>query len=235
MARAMRTLAVLAALSSLAVAFAGCSEEGEGGPGSVDETCMAHAQAGSGNPHVVLATTLGNMTAEIFVDGAPNTGMNFVKLAENGTLDGSPFHRIITDFMMQGGDYTNRNGSGGRANADCDTGDGDIVDEFSPELRHAGKGILSMANAGADSASSQFFITFKATPHLDAYDAQGNRKDCAAVDQFGRPINSCHAVFGQVTEGLDVLDRVDAEAASGGGQPRIPVTLLNATVEWPSA
>lgn len=220
-------LAPLALL--LGAALAGCSDGGD----LVRNQCTDHPEYGSGNPHVRLATSLGNITAEVFVDKAPNTGMNFVKLAEDGHLDGSPFHRIITDFMMQGGDYTDGNGRGGLAHADCADAEGDIPDEFRADLRHSGKGILSMANAGPGSASSQFFITFVKTDWLDAYDAQGNLKRCGEVDPAtGRPI-SCHAVFGQVTEGMDVLDRVNAQAASRNGAPRQPVTLLNATVAWP--
>lgn len=224
LAQPMRILGIVPALVLLAAGLAGCSADDDNG--LVHNDCTEHANYGTGNPHVVLETTLGNITAEIFVDGAPITGMNFVKLAEAGTLEGSPFHRIITNFMVQGGDYTNRNGTGGKAHPDCANANGDIVDEFSPGLRHSGKGVLSMANAGAGTGSSQFFITFAATPHLDGYDAQGNLKNCAT-----RGV-SCHAVFGQVTAGLDVLDRINAEAASQSGAPRTPVTLLNTTVQW---
>jgi cyclophilin family peptidyl-prolyl cis-trans isomerase len=221
----MRAQALFPLLVLLGAGVAGCAKPDDGT--LVKNDCTEHPKYGSGNPHVILETTMGNITAEIFVDKAPNTGMNFVKLAEAGTLEGSPFHRIISSFMMQGGDYTNRNGTGGKAHPDCDTGDGDIVDEFSPELRHTGKGVLSMANAGPGSASSQFFITFAKTDWLDAYDASGTLKQC------GAPRVSCHAVFGQVTAGMDVLDRVNAEAASSSGTPRTPVTLLNTTVVWP--
>lgn len=215
------TLVPLAVL--LAAALSGCNDD----DGLVHNDCTDHPEYGSGNPRVKLETNLGNITAEIFVDEAPVTGMNFVKLSEAGTLEGIPFHRIITNFMMQGGDHTNRNGSGGAAHPDCANANGDIPDEFSPELRHDAKGTLSMANAGAGTGSSQFFIIFGPTPHLDAYDAQGNLKSCST-----RGV-SCHAVFGRVVEGMDVLDKVNTQAGSQSGTPRAPVTLLKTTVTWP--
>src|SRR5688572_27264468 len=131
----MRTTAIAlsACLVVAGIALAGCSK-----PDAelVKNDCTQHPNYGTGNPHVRLATTMGNITAEIFVDKAPNTGMNFVKLAESGVFDGSPFHRIISGFMMQGGDFTNRNGTGGVAAGDCADAEGNVVDEFSPDLRH---------------------------------------------------------------------------------------------------
>lgn len=222
----MRVLAF--ALSLLLLGLTGCTEpEEDGGEGTVVHNgCTEHAKYGTANPHVRLETTMGNITAEIFVDKVPVTGMNFVKLAEAGTLDGTPFHRIITNFMMQGGDHTLGNGQGGAAHPDCANANGDIPDEYREDLRHSGKGILSMANAGAGTGSSQFFITFVTTSHLDAYDANGNPKNCS---QRGV---SCHAVFGKVTEGMDVLDKVNTQAGSSSGTPRTPVTLVKATVTW---
>ncbi len=222
-------VAVLSALAVLLVAgLAGCNGSDGGGSDLVHNACTEHPKYGTGNPHVRLETSMGNITAEIYVDKVPNTGMNFVKLAEAGKFDGVPFHRIIKDFMMQGGDFTNRNGTGGEAAEGCANADGNIADEFRPDLKHDSKGTLSMANTGQpNSGSSQFFITFGPTEWLNAYDAQGNKKSCGTYGV------SCHAVFGKVTEGLDVLDKVNAQAASQGGTPRTPVTLVHATVTWP--
>lgn len=227
----MRLSGMLPVLFLAALGLAGCAgpDGGEGGGDVVENQCTAHPKYGTGNPTVTLNTSMGDIVAEIFVDQVPNTGMNFVKLAEAGTLDGSPFHRIISNFMMQGGDYTNRNGTGGNAHPDCANAEGNIVDEYDPDLKHDAKGMLSMANTGqAESGSSQFFITFAATGWLDAYDAQGNKKSC------GTPGVSCHAVFGKVTAGMDVVDKVNQQAGSQSGQPRTPVTLLKATVQWPA-
>lgn len=228
LASSMRTTAIAlsACLVVAGIALAGCSK-----PDAelVKNDCTQHPNYGTGNPHVRLATTMGNITAEIFVDKAPNTGMNFVKLAEAGEYDGTPFHRIISNFMMQGGDYELGNGRGGSAHPDCADANGNVVDEYTPGLRHEGKGWFSMANTGqVNSGSSQFFITFVATPHLDAYDASGNKKAC------GSPGVSCHAVFGHVTAGMDVVDKVNTQAGSQSGTPRTPVTLNAVTVAWPA-
>lgn len=181
------------------------------------------------NPVVTIQTNLGCMHAEMFLDQVPVTAGNFLALAEGGDYDGSPFHRIISNFMTQGGDYTRGDGRGGKAHADFDPdGDGNIVDEYSPDLRHDQKGTFSMANTGqVNSGGSQFFITFGPTNFLDAYNADGSMKNC------GQPRVSCHAVFGQVIEGFETLDAIHEQAASQSGTPVVPVTFESATVAWP--
>ncbi|MBT3337511.1 MAG: peptidylprolyl isomerase [Anaerolineae bacterium] len=121
-----------------------------------------------------VSTDKGDMVIELFADKTPKTVNNFVFLAREGFYNNITFHRVIGDFMAQGGDPTGtgRGGPGYR-----------FADEFHPELKHDKPGILSMANAGPGTNGSQFFITHVPTPHLD------NR----------------HSVFGQVTEGIDVL------------------------------
>ena len=121
-----------------------------------------------------ITTDKGAMVLELFAEKTPKTVNNFVFLSQEGFYDGIVFHRVIPDFMAQGGDPTGtgRGGPGYR-----------FEDEFHPELKHDKPGILSMANAGPGTNGSQFFITHVPTPHLD------NR----------------HSVFGQVTEGIDVL------------------------------
>ncbi len=119
-------------------------------------------------------TEKGDIAVELYADRAPLTVENFVNLARAGFYDGTTFHRVIRGFMAQGGDPTGT-GTGGPGYT--------FDDEFHPSLRHDSAGILSMANAGAGTNGSQFFITHGPTPHLD-----------------GR-----HSVFGKVTSGLDVL------------------------------
>ncbi|MCX6080681.1 MAG: peptidylprolyl isomerase [Chloroflexi bacterium] len=105
-----------------------------------------------------IATDKGDMVIELFADKTPKTVNNFVFLAREGYFDGTIFHRVIPDFMAQGGDPTGsgRGGPGYRFN-----------DEFHPSLKHSKPGILSMANAGPGTNGSQFFITHVPTPHLD--------------------------------------------------------------------
>jgi cyclophilin family peptidyl-prolyl cis-trans isomerase len=106
----------------------------------------------------ILHTGKGDITVELFADKAPRTVNNFVFLARQGFYDGTIFHRVIENFMAQGGDPTGsgRGGPGYKFN-----------DEFHPSLRHNKPGMLSMANAGPGTNGSQFFITHVPTPWLD--------------------------------------------------------------------
>lgn len=128
---------------------------------------------GTGNLYIRISTRLGNMVAELYEKQVPNTVGNFVGLATGGIAwtdpstgqqvnrpyyDGLIFHRVIKDFMLQGGCPLGR-GTGGPGYK--------FADEFHPSLRHTGIGILSMANAGPNTNGSQFFICERATPHLD--------------------------------------------------------------------
>ena len=122
-------------------------------------------------------TARGDIVCELYADRVPMTVENFVNLARAGFYDGTTFHRVIPGFMAQGGDPTGT-GRGGPGY--------EFADEFHPTLRHDAAGTLSMANAGANTNGSQFFLTFGPTPHLD------NR----------------HSVFGRVVEGMDVLTSI---------------------------
>lgn len=134
-----------------------------------------------------LVTTKGNITIKLFRDQAPLTTANFLDLAASGFYDGIVFHRVIPDFMAQVGDPLTKDesqqamwGTGGPGYK--------IADEFTPELKHDKPGIVSMANTGQpNTGGSQFFITYEATPWLDGK----------------------HAVFGEVTQGLDVLNQIE--------------------------
>jgi len=140
----------LAALVALAV-LAGCNEHvSDSNEG--DKEPMAEP-----NPQVTIHTEKGDIVLELSEDEAPNTVANFVHLTEKGYYDGLTFHRVIADFMIQGG---------------CPQGDGRggpgyvIADELSRNLRHE-RGVISMANAGPNTGGSQFFITHVPCPHLD--------------------------------------------------------------------
>ena len=106
----------------------------------------------------IFHTSRGDFEIELYADKVPNTVNNFVFLAKDGFYDGTTFHRVIKDFMVQGGDPegSGRGGPGYK-----------FKDEFHPSLKHTGPGTLSMANAGPHTNGSQFFITHVATPHLD--------------------------------------------------------------------
>ncbi len=127
---------------------------------------------------VVIETTKGDIELQIFASKTPVTAANFLNLAKRGYYNGVTFHRVINNFMIQTGDTT---GTG------MGTPGYSIIDEFVPGLKHDGAGILSMANVGrADTNGSQFFITHRATPHLD----------------------NKHTVFGKVIKGQDVVNAI---------------------------
>lgn len=128
-------------------------------------------------PQVEFETNKGKIVIELYEDDAPNTVANFISLVESGFYDGIVFHRVIENFMAQGGDPTGT-GSGGPGYC--------INDEFEGNSRKHRPGTLSMANSGPHSNGSQFFLCFVATSHLDGK----------------------HTVFGQVTDGMDVLGKL---------------------------
>ncbi len=135
-----------------------------------------------------LHTANGDVKIKLFADEAPITVNNFVFLARQGYFDGTTFHRVIKNFMVQGGDPTGT-GTGGPGYR--------IKDEINPRLRHDRPGILSMANAGPNTGGSQFFITHTATPWLDGK----------------------HAVFGEVVEGMDVVNAIPERDPQRARQP----------------
>ena len=157
--------------------------------------------------HIYAAfdTTEGKFKIELFAAQAPRTVENFVSLAEGAKTgkpfyDGTIFHRVIPDFMIQGGDPqgTGRGGPGYR-----------FADEFHPELKHSKPAILSMANAGPNTNGSQFFITVAATPFLD------NR----------------HSVFGEVTEGYDVVKKISQAPRNAQDRPLKEVRVNSVKIE----
>lgn len=152
-----------------------------------------------------IKTEKGDIEVELYAERAPRTVNNFVFLARKGWYDGVTFFRVLPGFVAQAGDPTDT-GIGGPGYR--------FADEFHPDLKHDQPGILSMANAGPDTNGSQFFITFAATPWLDAYDENGELKDCQAQEV------SCHSVFGAVTEGIEVLEALTARDPSQN--PELP-------------
>jgi peptidyl-prolyl cis-trans isomerase A (cyclophilin A) len=155
--------------------------------------------------YAVFDTTEGTFKIELFAAQAPRTVENFVSLAEGAKTgkpfyDGTIFHRVIPDFMIQGGDPqgTGRGGPGYN-----------FADEFHKELKHSKAGILSMANAGPNTNGSQFFITVAATPFLD------NR----------------HSVFGEVTEGYEVVKKISQAPRNAQDRPVKEVRVKSVKIE----
>ncbi len=144
------------------------------------------------NPIVKISTSMGDITVELFEDKVPNTVANVIELAEAGFYKGMQFHRIIPGFMAQGGCPNSIKGASGMPGTG---GPGyQFKDEFHPELKHDKDGVLSMANAGPNTNGSQFFLCFTATPWLDGK----------------------HAVFGAVTDGFEVLKKLEAVGTNSG-------------------
>ncbi|KAG6609684.1 Peptidylprolyl isomerase [Phytophthora cinnamomi] len=160
---------------------------------------------------VRLETTLGNINLEVDCDFVPQTADNFMSLCQTKYYDGVLFHRIIKGFMMQGGDPTGT-GRGGKS-----IWKKPFRDEIDSRLSHDARGVLSMANSGPGTNNSQFFITFKACPHLDKK----------------------HAVFGRVVgeyedaqqQGLDVV-QVAKEKAARDAKPQVQGTVLKVAGKW---
>jgi len=152
----------------------------------------------------VIKTNMGTIEIELFAKDTPKTVENFVGLADKGYYNGVIFHRVIENFMIQGGDPTGT-GRGG----DSFWG-GKFSDEIVPALKHDAPGILSMANAGPNTNGSQFFITLVATPWLDGK----------------------HTVFGKVIAGMDVVSAIGKVPTSKpGDKPLSDVVMESVTIE----
>lgn len=157
-------------------------------------------------PKATLKTSYGDIEIQLFPEQAPMTVENFVRLAQKGYYDGTTFHRVISDFMIQGGDPQG-DGTGGTS-----IWNHPFEDEFSRELFNL-RGALSMANSGPNTNGSQFFIVQnKNMPkrYIKQMEPAGYPKEIInAYKQGGTPwLDGRHTVFGQVISGMDVVDKI---------------------------
>jgi len=151
-------------------------------------------------PTVVMETTMGEIELELYWQYAPRTCCNFAELARRGYYNGIKFHRVIKDFMIQGGDPTGTGRGGASIYGQ------QFEDEITDQLKHTGAGILSMANSGPNSNGSQFFITLAPTQWLDGK----------------------HTIFGRVCRGMQVVSRIGLVETESSDQPTDDIKIIRA-------
>lgn len=152
---------------------------------------------------VTLETSMGDISIELYWKHAPNTCRNFAELARRGYYNETIFHRIITDFMIQGGDPTGT-GRGGTSIYGST-----FADEIHSELKHSGAGILSMANSGPNTNGSQFFITLAPCQWLDGK----------------------HTIFGRIYSGMQVIKRIGLVETDTNDRPNEPIKILKSNID----
>ncbi len=154
--------------------------------------------------HVTMLTTQGEIQIELYTKDCPDTTSNFLKLVDNGFYDGLHFHRIIRQFMIQGGCPKSKDPES-RAAGTGGPGWQIPCEPAALSKSHDRPGLFSMANAGRNTGGSQFFLTTVATPHLD-----GN-----------------HAVFGAVVKGMDVVSKIENQSTNFRDKPDVPQQIIS--------
>lgn len=197
-----RRMGLAALAASLVFVVAASAAETVAAPAANEkESAPAGTAAPGKNPVVEVKTSLGSFDVELFADKAPATVKNFLSYAQSGFYDGTVFHRVIRDFMIQGGGMTRE--------LQQKPTNPPVKNEADNGLKNT-LGMVSMARTSApDSATSQFFV---------------NTKDNAFLDHRGKtPTGWGYAVFGKVVSGLDVVRKIEAvETTSKGGLQDVP-------------
>ena len=182
-------------------------------------------------PVVTMKTTMGDIVIKLFPKQAPKAVENFITHSKDGYYDGLTFHRVISDFMIQGGD-PNGNGSGGES-----IWGGPFEDEFAPELANF-RGALSMANSGPDTNGSQFFIVQAGADTIDEEMLEQMKQAGfpeIIVNKYkevgGTPwLDHVHTVFGQVIEGMDVVDKIASVEVNSTSSAPLESVIINEIV-----
>jgi peptidylprolyl isomerase len=198
-----RLFARFAGVAAVALAVAACARQDAPAPApSSTPPATVSTPAAAANTIVTLETNQGVIKLKLFPDVAPKTCENFVGLIQKGYYDGLIFHRVIADFMIQGGDPTGTGGGGTSL----------WGKEFDNEVRAGvgfdAKGKLAMANAGPNTNGSQFFITTAPYPSLDMH----------------------YSLFGEVISGQDVVDKIDHTQTDANDRPLEKQYIIHATV-----
>ena len=199
--------------TAFALLFTGCSSS-EPSSDDLSGNIVKDDISKSTNPIAVFDTTKGIFKLELFVDKSPITAGNFRDLVASGFYDNTKFHRVIKDFMIQGGDPNTKDDS--KQNLWGTGGSGTVIeDEFIEGLSNV-RGSISMANSGPNSGSSQFFI---------------NVKDNTFLDWDKQPLNSKHPVFGQIVQGMDIIDLIVSSETVARDIPAQAIIINSVTLE----
>ncbi|AYA77669.1 peptidylprolyl isomerase [Bacillus sp. Y1] len=192
------------------------------------ELPQATTEVGEKERLVEMETSMGNIKIKLFPEQAPKAVENFITHSEEGYYEGVIFHRVINDFMIQGGD-PDGTGMGGES-----IYGEPFEDEFSNQLYNF-RGALSMANSGPSTNGSQFFIVQNKTLDPRSVDqmkkANYNEKVIKHYEDGGTPwLDKAHTVFGQVIEGMDVVDKIATTPVGEGDKPEEDVIIKKITV-----
>jgi len=181
-------------------------------PSTPNETTMTDTSAlqlappAAGDKIAIIETQYGPIKVKLFSEQVPEMTKNFEELAKANKYDGTPFHRVVKDFMIQTGDFTNQNGSGGHSYKGPGT---ELPDEVITDLKHL-YGTVSMANRGPNTNGSQFFIVTN--------------------DSGASFLNGGYTIFGQVYEGMEVAEKIQNLQVPGTEQPSEEITMTDVTV-----